>query len=118
MAISPWYQGNTGKVWQLQCIPDSGSYDFTGLSTSSFSLTFRNNDTGVETTGTGTFSNVTNAVVTGTAPYQVVTSPATVYYQVSSGDVAILGNYELLLTITFSDGPLTLDLGKWQVIPR
>jgi hypothetical protein len=110
MAITPWYRGDTLPAWPISLTTDSGSINVTSLSSSNFSMLIHNSDTGVETTGTGSFTNLTAA--SGS-------TPASILYQPSSADVATLGNYILFVVITWPGGGIeTLSLGTWQVIPK
>ena len=117
MPISPWYRGDTVPTWTFQLIPDTGAFSITGLATSNFSLIIRNVDDipPVDTTGTGTFSNLTAATLNGS----IVTTPASVQYAPSSADVANLGNFQLFVIVTYAGGATqTLNAGPWQVIAR
>ena len=107
MGITPWTQGNLSPAWVISLIPDSGYVNTSGLSASSFSLRIHNNASGTETTGGGTFSNIT----TGTS-----STPATVTYQPVAADVATIGMYTLYVDVTFSNGVETFTIGLWQVV--
>jgi hypothetical protein len=114
MGISPWYKTNTPTApkWTIQLVPDTGSFDVTNLTTGNFSLLMRNVDTGVETTGAGTFSNITAAVLSGST----VVTPASVQYQAASGDV-VAGMYQNFVLVTLSNGIEPFKFGElWQVI--
>lgn len=119
MPISPWYKGDQAPTWTLQLIPDTSAFSITGLSPSNFSLIIRNVDDvpPVDTTGTGTFSNLTAAVLNGS----VVTTPASIQYTPSPADVANLGNYQLFVIVTYGtygNPTQTFTVGPWQVIAR
>jgi hypothetical protein len=117
MAISPWYRGDTLPTWTLQLVPDSGPFSIDGLSTSNFSFIIRNVDDvpPVDTAGTGTFSSLTAAVMTGL----IVTTPATIQYAPSAADVATLGNFQLFVIVTYNGSATqTLTIGPWHVIDR
>ncbi len=111
MGFTPWYQGDTRKPLTIQCVPDSGYYDFTGLVPSNFTISFHNINTGNITLGTGTFSSVTLAVVSG----GIVTSPAQVTYAFSTADVATIGIFEVWVDFGTTGNMQTVDLGRWQV---
>jgi hypothetical protein len=112
--ITPWYKGDTSPAWTIQLTPDSGVFSTTGLSTSNFSLIIRNVDSvpPTDTAGTGSFSNL----VAGTS----VSSPSTITYAPGSADVANLGDYILLVVVTYpgSGATQTFNLGSWQVIAK
>lgn len=113
MAITPWYKGDTLPAWVIQLVPDSGVFNVTSLSPSNFSLIIRNTDTvpPTDTTGAGTFS----ALIAGTS----TSSPASITYAPSNADVGTLGNYIILVVVTFSGGATeTFNLGTWQVIAK
>lgn len=118
MAITPWFQGDTLPAWNIQLSTDSGTINTSGLSDANFSLIIRNTDlqSNPDRAGTGVFSNLTAAVMQG----NVVITPASILYQLSSADSATLGNYVILVVITYpnSAGTETLSLGTWQVIPK
>jgi hypothetical protein len=110
MGISPWYKTSTptAPLWTIQLVPDSGSFVTTGLTTGNFALLIKNLDTGVETSGVGTFSNITAATST---------SPASVQYQAASGDVNV-GNYRLAVLVTVANGVQPFILTEtWEVVP-
>lgn len=116
MGISPHYKtaAPTAPIWTIQLVPDSGTFSVAGLVPNSFSLLLHNLDTGVETTGQGTFSNITTAVTTTSGG---ITSPASVQYQAASADVN-LGRYRLFVLVTVGNGiqPFLLD-EEWEVLP-
>lgn len=112
MAITPWTQGNLAPSWVISLVPDSGSVTVSGLVTTNFSLRIRNNNLATETTGAGFFSNITAAVVSG----GVVTTPASVQYQLAAADVSTIGNFTLWVDVTFSNGVESFALGFWQVV--
>ncbi len=117
MPISPWYKGDTAPTWTFQLIPDTGAFSTSGLSTSNFNLIIRNTDDvpPVDSNGTGIFSNLTAATLSGS----IVTTPASVQYTPSSADVASLGNYQLFVIVTYAPGVTqTFNAGPWQVIAR
>jgi|SRR5215469_8208700 len=107
--ITPWTVGNLAPAWVISLIPDTGFVTTTGLSAGNFSLRIRNNSTGTETTGAGTFSNI----VTGSA-----SAPATVTYQPAAADVATVGMYTLWVDVTFANGVESFLIGLWQVVPE
>lgn len=111
MAITPWYAGDTAPLLTIQLLPDSGVVDITGLSTSSFTLVIRNSNAVTQANGQGTFSALTAAVVVN----GVVTSPASIQYQLSSSDIAV-GLYHLYLKVQFGTRQQTFDCGPWQVV--
>lgn len=109
MAISPWYKGDLYPAWVISLVPDTGTFNTTGLTASNFSLIIRNNDplTPTEITGTGTFTGLTAATST---------TPATIQYQPASADVSTIGNFTVLVQCTFPSGGIqTFNLGSWQV---
>jgi hypothetical protein len=107
--ITPWTVGNLAPAWTISLIPDSGSVTMTGLTTSNFSLRIRNNNTGVETTGAGAFSNITAA--SGA-------TPASVTYQPAAADVGTVAPFTLWVDITFSNGVESFLIGLFQVVPE
>lgn len=119
MGISPWYltSAPTAPIWNIQLALDDGTaFPVAGLLVSNFSLVLRNLATGVETSGQGTFSNITPAVTQSINGSTVVLEPASVNYQLASGDVAI-GKYRLYVLVTLSNGvqPFLLE-EDWQVV--
>ncbi len=111
MAITPWYVGQLAPIWTIQLIPDSGFVNVSGLVVGNFSLRILNTATNVETTGQGTFSNITAATLNGS----VVVTPASVQYQPVTADVA-LGVYMLWCDVTFANGKEPFLIGIWQVL--
>ena len=109
MPITPWTQNNLAPAWVISLVPDSGVVNVSGLVAGNFSLRIRNNNSGVETTGAGTFSNITAA--SGATPAQVT-------YQPAAADVATLGTYTLWVDVTFSNGVESFSIGLWQVVPE
>ena len=105
MGISPWYKTSTptAPTWTISLVPDSGYLNVSGLVVGNFSLLLHNLDTGVETTGQGTFSNITAAVVVQSGSQTIVVSPASVQYQHNVADV-VVGRYRCFVLITFSNG--------------
>lgn len=119
MGISPWYKTSTptAPVWTIQLVPDSGVFNVSGLVVANFSLLLRNLDTSVETTGQGTFSNITAAVTVTSGSSTIIISPATVQYQHNVADV-IIGRYRPYVLVTFSNGIEPFQLQEdWQVVP-
>ena len=110
MGITPWFVGQVSPVWTINILPDSGTFNASGLVPSNFSMVFRNTDASgiVDINGTGTFSNVT--VASGSAP-------ATVQYTPSSTDVQNAANYRALVKVVTGTGLAVIDLGMWQVLP-
>jgi len=108
MSQSPWSQGDTREPWTFQLITDSGDFDTTGLTASNFAYFMRNMSSGIETQGTGTFSNLVAA--SGG-------EPAHITYQQSSGDVANLGMYRQWVRVTSSSKPQTFDFGVLSIEP-
>ncbi len=114
MGISPWYKTTTPTApkWTIQLVPDTGYFDVTNLVVGNFSLLMHNVDTGVETTGVGTFSNITAAILSGST----VVTPASVQYQAASADV-VVGMYQNFVLVTLSNGVEPFKFGElWQVI--
>jgi hypothetical protein len=109
MPITPWPKGNLVPPWVISLIPDTGTVNTTSLVVGNFSLRILNTNLGTETTGVGTFSNITAAAGS---------TPASVTYQVAAADVATLGMFHLWLDVTFSTGVQSFDLGPWQVVPE
>ena len=109
--ITPWYVGQLAPIWTIQLIPDTGYVNVTGLVVGNFSLRILNTATGVETTGQGTFSNITAAVLNGS----IVVTPASVQYQPVAADV-VAGTYTLWCDVTFANGREPFLIGTWQVI--
>jgi hypothetical protein len=117
MSINPWYRGDTMPIWKISLIPDTGTFDISALGPSNFSLIIRNIDDipQSDTVGTGIFSNVTAAVLSGAT----IISHASVQYLASSSDVATLGNFVLFVIVAFPGGSTeTFSIGSWQVIAR
>lgn len=117
MSISPWYKGDTMPIWTFALVPDSGAFNVTGLSTSNFALIIRNVDDvpPVDNNGTGIFSNLMAATMSG----NTIITPAFVQYAPSSADVVNLGNFQLLIVITYPGGGIqTINAGPWQVIAK
>src|SRR5512146_2805602 len=98
MGISPTYKTSipTAPLWTIQLVPDSGTFSVSGLTVSDFALLIHDLDTGIETTGQGTFSNITAAGTQTINGATVIISPASGQYQVASTDVA-LGTYRLFV---------------------
>ncbi|HET8911894.1 MAG TPA: hypothetical protein VFN23_10545, partial [Ktedonobacteraceae bacterium] len=96
MGISPWYRTSSpiSPIWTILLVPDTGSFNVAGLAPSNFALLLRNLDTGVETTGQGTFSNIQAATTI---------SPASVQYQLATADVN-LGHFRVWVEVTLSTG--------------
>lgn len=89
MAFQPWYVGDTYPALQIPLNIDGNTPDnITGLSPSSFKMIIRNLSTGLDTTGTGTFSIVTY-------------SPAVINYQFSDADTRIGTTTNLFIEATF-----------------
>src|SRR2546429_7945487 len=108
MAQSPWSQGDTREPWTFQLTTDSGDFDITGLAPSNFAYFMRNMSSGIETQGTGIFSNLV-AASSG--------NPAQITYQQSSGDVANLGMYRQRIKVTSSSKVQTFDFGVLSIEP-
>jgi len=108
MSQSPWPQGDTRESWTLQLIPDSGVFNTTGLTTVNFAYFMRNISSGVETQGTGTFSNLIAA--SGGNPAQIT-------YQQSAADVANLGMFHQWIKVTQGAQPQTFDFGVLSIEP-
>lgn len=116
MGISPWYKTSvpTAPIWTIQLVPDSGVFTVAGLVIGDFGLLLRNLDTGAETTGLGTFSNITAATFTANGGILTHTS---VQYQAASADVA-LGNYRVVVLVTVGSGVQPFVLEEiWEVVP-
>ena len=113
--ITPWYVGQLSPIWTIQLIPDSGYVNVTGLVVGNFSLRILNTATGVETTGQGTFSNITAAVTTQSGGQTIVVTPASVQYQPVAADV-VAGIYTLWCDVTFANGKEPFLIGTWQVL--
>ena len=112
MGISTLYVGQLSPIWTIQLIPDTSYVNVSGLVVGNFSLRIRNLETNIETTGAGTFSNITAAVVTN----GVVISPASVQYQPVTADVK-LGRYQLWVDVTFSNGVEPFIIPElWEVV--
>ncbi len=119
MGISPTYLGNLAPAWTIFLVPDSGVVNVSGLVAANFSLRIHNTSAGAtptETTGQGTFSNIT-AAVTQLLPdgTTLIKSHSSVQYQLVNADV-VLGTYKLWCDVTFSNGVESFLLGDWQVI--
>lgn len=113
MPISPWYRGDTAPSWSIQIIPDSGAFSVAGLTTANFALLIRNTDILIDANGTGSFGNLTAAVMNGS----VVTTPASIQYAPSNADTSTPGNFALFLVVTYPGGAVqTISIGTWQVI--
>lgn len=118
MGISPTYKTSipTAPLWTIQLVPDSGIFNVSGLTVSDFQLLMHNLDTGVETTGAGTFSNIQAAVTQTINGATVIISPASVQYQVASADVTV-GKYRLFVLVTVANGvEAFLFEEDWQVV--
>jgi hypothetical protein len=82
-----------------------------------FALLMRNLDTGAETAGMGTFSNVTLATTTTSGGITTITAPASVQYQVAAAEV-IVGHYRNTVFVTLIGGgvqPFMIE-EDWQVV--
>lgn len=123
MGISPWYKTSTptAPTWTIQLVPDSGVFNVSGLVVGNFALLFRNLDTGVETTGQGTFSNITAAVTTTNAGQTTIVSPASVQYQVATADIPaqVPMRFRCYVLVTLSGGNIEpFAFGEdWTVLP-
>lgn len=119
MGISPTYKTSipTAPNWTIQLVPDTGTFNVSGLVAANFALLIHNLDTGAETTGVGTFSTITPAVTTTINGATVVISPASVQYQVAASEVAV-GRYRLFVLVTLSGGGIEPFLLQedWQVL--
>lgn len=116
MGLSPTYKTSNpiAPIWQISLVPDSGTFNVTGLTTGSFAMLFKNLDSGAETNGIGTFSNIVAASTLSNG----VTVPASVQYQVNSSEV-IIGRYRPVVLVTLGNGgiePFVLQ-EDWQVVP-
>ncbi len=110
MGISPYYKTATPTAprWMIRLVPDSGIFDVTGLSTSAFALLIHNQDTGVETSGAGTFANITAGAGA---------TPSSVQYQAAAADVT-LGNFRLAVLVTTGSGIQPFVITEiWEVVP-
>lgn len=105
MGISPWiktsYQTQLAPLWTITLTNDSGTANLTGLTDSALSIYFKNLSTGIETKGVGTL-------------HIVQASSGIVSYQVDASDV-VIGNYDVRLWVTFSNGPEFFELGTWSI---
>jgi hypothetical protein len=101
MAVSPWYQGMTAIPAVLTIKDDSGNpLVLTGATITSVLRTAN----GVDQTMTGTWSIINPA--TGIAQYVW-----------SSADVATPGNYNIIVTATFSTKPAVVDPIPFLLLP-
>lgn len=117
MPITPWHQGDRMPIWRLSLVPDTGTFDVSGLTPANFALLIKNSSATPTTTtaGTGVFSNVAAAVLSGST----ITSHASVQYLPSAADVATLGDYEVFVVVTFPGSLVqTLSIGDWEVIAK
>ena len=108
MSQSPWPQGDTREEWTFQLIPDSGVFSTAGLTTANFTYFMRNISNGVETQGTGTFSNLVAA--SGGNPAQIT-------YQQSPADVANPGMYHQRIRVAQGSATQTFDFGILSIEP-
>lgn len=118
MGISPWLKTATptSPKWIIQLIPDSGTFDVSGLTTGDFELRIQDLKNGNVSAGQGTFSSITAAVTTTINSATVVVSPAQVSYQLDPDDV-VLGRYRLTLLVTTSNGVMPFLVEEdWQVV--
>lgn len=104
MPISPWHEGQLAPLWSISLITDAGPDNINGITSGACAISFLNVATGVKTSGVGSFAIVQNY-------------PAIVSYQLASADVATTGTYSVTLTIQFSNGPKSYDLGQWVILP-
>lgn len=103
MGFSPWYLGDRLPIWTFELVPDTGTLDITGLSTSNFSLVFINTFNMKTRSGTGVFSNL------------VAGPPVTILYTVGANDVATAGIYEVRTLINAgTSSQRTFSMGTWQ----
>lgn len=109
MSWSPWPQGDTFDPWTFDLEPDSGTFSIAGLSPPNFTLHMRNISNGVETQGSGTFTNLVAA--SGV-------NPAMITYNQSTADVANLGNFEVWLILTSGGKTQTFSLGLLAIEPN
>lgn len=118
MGISPWFKTSipTSPKWIIQLIPDSGTFDITGLTTDDFSLRIQDLQTGEVKTGAGAFSSITAAVTTTINSATVIVSPAQVSYQLDSADV-VLGRFRIYVLVTTSNGVVPFLIEEdWRVV--
>lgn len=104
--ISPWLAGATDPQWVLTLVDNTGAeVNLSGISPSNCALMFRNQRTGQETPGAGSF------VIT-TAASGIIT------YTLAAGDVATAGTYDLSLAIQMTDGRTRKwRYPNWQLLP-
>jgi hypothetical protein len=104
MGISPWYVGQTAPIWEPALQAGDGTpLDLTFVTT--IETVIRNVQTGALRAGTGTWTFLHDE--TGTASYAW-----------SAADVAEPGQYELLVTLTYTDGKeYKFDPATWHVEP-
>ncbi len=113
--ITPWYVGKTAPAWTIALVPDSGVFGIGGLSPANFSLLIKNTDTGTETAGQGTFSNLVAAVVNPVTG--AITAPTSIHYQLAAGDVATPGNFMVSVIITLSADQALYGPTPWEILP-
>jgi hypothetical protein len=103
MGVSPWSQGDNKPVWTFALEPDSDNFDTTGLSVNDFTLVMINVSNQQITIGTGTFSNLLNSI------------PASITYQLSSTDAAMLGMYDMRIVVKKGTiNQQTFKFGIWS----
>lgn len=116
MGISPTYKTATpiAPLWQISLVPDSGTFDITGLSTSNFAMLFKDLDSGQETNGIGTFSSLVAAQTLSSG----VVVPASIRYQVAATEVIISRKRPVVLVTVGNGGiePFVLQ-EDWVVVP-
>lgn len=113
--ITPWYVGKTAPIWNIALVPDSGVLGIGGLSPTNFSLLIKNLDTGDETAGQGTFSNLVAATINSVTG--AITTPTSIQYQLVSADVTSPGNFTVAIIITLSDGQALYGPTPWEILP-
>lgn len=103
MGVSPWSQGDSKPVWTFALEPDNDNFDTTELSVNDFTLVMMNVSNQQITIGTGTFSNLLNSI------------PASITYQLSPADAAMLGMYDMRIVIKKGTiNQQTFKFGIWS----
>lgn len=102
---TPRYVGDTANALKVTFTDHSGTaYSLAGLTGSAFSLKLYNVDTQQTITGTGSWTITDEA--NGIAQYTW-----------DADDVSTPGMYDIVVGVTFADGPLHFDPKRLEILP-
>lgn len=103
--FTPRFVNDTANPLKITFTDNEGAaYDLSGLTGSSFSLQLHENSTLTTTTGTGTWTIVS-------------ASNGIAQYQWASADVASVGTYNIIVSVTFPTGPLHFRPKVLEILP-